>query len=135
MRAIFFIGGKVDVYILEEKPEQEPEVKDFIDSNLYNKSNSGYVKGFMRLINLISEKGYIGVNSEQFDCWEEGGGEFCELIRGPFRIGCFRNDDKKKLVLATVFRKYKMKEKKQYKRVVNLKNAFNKNPVWEKSNE
>jgi hypothetical protein len=133
MRAILVSKGTVDVYILQEKDDAEPEVNTFFDENRANKQNSGYVKGFFRYIQIINTEGYKKLTKEQFSCWSEEDELFCELKRGPFRIGCFKYEDKKRLLLVTAFRKKAKKAKKEYIRSVRLKKRFDTNPVWEKT--
>lgn len=133
MRAILLSKGTVDVYILQEKDDTEPEVKTFFETNKKNKQKSGYIKGFIKFIELISSEGYKKLTKEQFDCWPEEDELFCELKKGPYRIGCFKYEVEKKLLLVNVFRKKAMKAKKAYKKAVGLKKRFNKNQVWEKT--
>lgn len=131
MRAILLSKGTVDVYILQEKDEAEPEVKAFFDTEIKNKQKSGYIKGFIKFIEIIISEGYRKLTKEQFDCWPEEDELFCELKKGPYRIGCFKYDDKKRLLLVTAFRKKAMKAKKAYKKAVGLKKKFDSKPIWE----
>jgi len=133
MRAILVSKGTIDVYILQEKDDAEPEVNTFFDENRTNKQNSGYVKGFIRYIQIINTEGYKKLTKEQFACWPEEDELFCELKRGPFRIGCFKYEVEKKLLLVTAFRKKAKKAKKEYIRSVGLKKRFDTKQVWEKT--
>lgn len=130
MRAILISKGVIDVYALKESEDADPEVKVFFDKFISDKNNSGYVKGFIKYIKTLNSSGYSNFTHKQLDCWDEGGERFFELIKGPYRIGCFKYEDENKLLLVNWFRKKGKKAKKEYKRAVRLKIKFDSKPKW-----
>ncbi len=131
MRAKLFLeGSHKRIYLLVDN-KGESEVKDFLDKNRGNKNLSGIVNGFLRYFEIAGEEGTEGFTSEQVGRWKEGNETFYEFKRGNgYRISFFHYENNR-LLLVTLFRKKRMKEKKQYRRAINLKRKFDKDPIWE----
>ena len=130
MRAIVFLeGSNTRIYLLVDN-KGESEVKDFLDKNRGNKKLSGIVNGFSMYFEIASKEGTGRFTSEQVAHWKEGNDTFYEFRKGKYRISFFHYDSNR-ILLVTLFRKYRMKEKKQYKHAVNLKRKFDEDPRWE----
>ena len=130
MRAKLFLeGNHKRIYLLVDN-KGESEIKDFLDKNRGNKKLSGIVNGFSRYFEIASKEGTRGFTSDQVGHWKEGTETFYEFKKGKYRMSFFHYDNNR-LLLVTSFRKYRMKEKKQYKHAVNLKQKFDKDPMWE----
>ena len=111
------------MYLLENG--DKCEVQEFFEAP----ANNAPASGFRHMLDVITgEKGFIGLPAGWFDSWDEGGELFTELIKGPWRISCFREG--RKLLLATVFRKRRWKEKKEYKRAIALKRRVDVSGCW-----
>lgn len=116
----------MSIYTLEED-ELKDEVRSFI-SDLGNRRTCGYIKGFIQLINQVAEGKWPHLHEELRKCWEQDGIRLCELRKGCWRISCFLESGR--LVLGTVFRKSKMKQKKEYNRAAKAFKRFMNNPEW-----
>lgn len=123
-------GLSVDIFALIQK--EKCEVFDFFEKNKNNKNCN--TAGFLKIIDTIADEGYI-YPREVFKSWKEQGELFCEIIKGDYRIGCFKYEiNGKRLLLVTTFIKKKQKQKDQYNRTINIKKKFDKNSIWEDEN-
>ena len=128
MRAILFRRSSyLSIYSLEQD-ERTDEVRSFL-SGINDPVDGGYVRGFIQIVNRIAEGAWPLLPNEQKKCWEQDGFWLCELRKGCWRISCFTESGR--LVLGTVFRKSKNKQKKEYNRAVSLFRRFINNPDWE----
>jgi hypothetical protein len=120
MRDILLKRGKLlNIHTLERKGVNE--VSEFLYDT--NPSLMSVRNGFKYIIELIADERAYCLPNSMFKCWKVDGVEFCELIKGRYRISCFKYP-KKKLLLMTTFMKYQQKEKKEYKRALNYKREF-----------
>jgi hypothetical protein len=129
MQAILFYRGScLSVYYLNQDPGGS-EVKDFLDST-DDPKDGAYIRGFIQTITRIGEGDWPRLTAQQRKCWTVDKEQFCELLKGPWRIGCFLFGPERRLLLATVFFKSQRKEKAEYKRAVGLYKAFCRDPIW-----
>jgi hypothetical protein len=130
MRAILFLEGTLfRLYTLEVGGENE--VKALL-SRANEQSCGAHIRGFIDLIRRLGDYGSNELTNEQFKCWRPKKKKrlFCELRKGPWRIGNFQVDQRR-IVLTTVFRKSRRQESEEYDRAVRYISEFLANPVWE----
>ena len=129
LKAIILVRGDVNIYTLEKNGKKE--VTNYIITQSNDPQYGAFVQGLTSIINIIAlERGY-DVPSEWFKCWKprKKGENFCEIRKGPLRIGCFKYGDK--LLLCTLFKKTKQNQKEEYDRAINLKKQFDIESIWE----
>lgn len=127
MKAIIrFTGLQFRVYTLDQEGTAGDEVWSFLTDGRSDTVSSA--KGYINLIQHIAHQGLGGLNELIRDCWVEDGETFCELKRNPWRVSFFQFGQR--LLLVTVFRKHGMKEKKEYRRAVQLYREFRANQRW-----
>ncbi len=121
-------GNKVNIYCLEKTGKSE--VLNFFKKN--KTSLRSEVNGFFNIIDNIAKQGFE-LPDTMIKSWreEKKGTMFHELIRGKYRISCFKYKGDKILLLTTIFKKEKQVESKEYKRAINLKKDFDNSPIWE----
>ncbi len=124
-------GLSVSIYALEH--HNKCEVFEFINTNKHIKCYN--IPGFVKIINTIADEGYI-FPKDVFKTWNEQGVLFSEIIKGDYRISCFKYEiGAKKLLLVTHFGKTRNKQKDEYKKAINLKELFDRKPLWEIEDE
>jgi len=135
MRAILVQEGKtVDLYVLDNNGENI--INDFFENKLIKNQHKTILAGFKKVNNAILENGYYGIPPEQFKCWKEKKKkEIFEIIKGSFRILCFKYDGGKKLLLVKHIVKKRNKEKKEYQHAINMNETFKQNQIWEQKND
>jgi hypothetical protein len=130
MRANLVLRGDYfSIWTLDQEGTKGDEVKEFL-SNISDSRNGAYAKGLWQRIEHIARNGLANLPEEIRDCWEVEGERFCELKKEPWRVSYFIFDGRR-VLLATVFRKYGMKAKKEYRRAVKLFVEFRRDPHWE----
>ena len=125
MRAILVRSGRLfDVYALERHGGNE--VLTFLLAR-DDPATDGSVRGFLAIIEYLSDEGPHRLTREMRKCWKENGTWICELIKNAWRISYFPFNENR-ILLATVFRKTKDKQKEEYRRAIGYYREFAANP-------
>jgi hypothetical protein len=128
---LFARSQHIAIYFLERQGDSS-EVYDFLNRSTDPKMK-GYVKGFIQLLQRILDGDWHRLSEYFKKTWDVDGVKFTELLKkgSPWRIGCVYDASSSKLFLATVFRKHRRMESREYHRAVHIYQDFCSAPIWE----
>ncbi len=124
---ILYEGTALKIYTLNQEGSTGDEVSAFLHSK--DPATVPSAKGLAAILQHVANSGLGGLSKKKRDCWKQEGLRFCELKKPPWRFSYFEFG--RKVLLATVFRKYKDKPVDEYRRAIRLYETFKANQVWE----
>ena len=127
MRAILYAKkGFVSIYTLEDGDGDRSTnmVSELLSSiapaAAKVKKDKRNARGFVQLLNRILDGEWNFLTEDFKKSWPVNGEDFCELIKGDYRLGCFmeQTGSIQRLLLVSWFKKHGDKEKKEYNKAV-----------------